>query len=77
MNFQTQQCTPTFISFCTKKPLKPQNSSEDFAKFWKLVPTEDFPVITDVTLQFLSSFESTYVSEKFTQVYIDNGVKEK
>lgn len=72
MNFQTQQCTPTFISFCTKKPLKPQNSSEDFAKFWKLVPTEDFPVITDVTLQFLSSFFF-----KFTQVYIDNGVKEK
>ncbi|CAG4973545.1 unnamed protein product [Colias eurytheme] len=50
--------------FAEKISSKPQNSSDDFSDFWKLVPKEDFPAITDLALQFLSSFGSTYACEK-------------
>lgn len=61
--------------FANKLSSKAQNSSEDFADFWKLVPKAEFPAITDLALQFLSSFGSTYVCEK---VFSDlNYVKNK
>jgi len=61
--------------FANKLSSKAQNSSEDFADFWKLVPKAEFPAITDLALQFLSSFGSTYVCEK---VFLDlNYVKNK
>lgn len=50
--------------FSEKIASKAQNSSDDFTDFWKLVPKDDFPAITDLALQFLSSFGSTYVCEK-------------
>lgn len=50
--------------FVEKISSKAQNSSEEFADFWTLVPKESFPVITDLALQFLCSFGSTYVCEK-------------
>ena len=50
--------------------LKPQNSSEGFTDFWKLVSKENFPEITDLALQFLSSFGSTFVLEKIFQTLI-------
>jgi len=43
---------------------QPQQSTDDFVKFWKLVPKEDFPTISDIALQFLSKFGSTYICEK-------------
>jgi hypothetical protein len=61
--------------FANKLSSKAQNSSEDFADFWKLVPKAEFPAITDLAVQFLSSFGSTYVCEK---VFSDlNYVKNK
>lgn len=50
--------------FAEKISSKSQTSSEEFVDFWKLVPKEDFPAITDLAFQFLSSFGSTYVCEK-------------
>lgn len=50
--------------FVEKISSKAQNSSEEYADFWKLVPKENFPAITDLALQFLCSFGSTYVCEK-------------
>lgn len=51
--------------FAEKISSKSQTSSEEFRDFWKLVPKEDFPAISDLAFQFLSSFGSTYVCEKF------------
>ena len=48
-----------------------QNFSEEFGDFWKLVPKEDFPAITDLAFQFLCSFGSTYyVCETYIVFYI-------
>lgn len=53
---------------------QPQQYSEMFINFWKLVPKENFPVICDLSLQILSRFGSTYVCEKVfsTLNYVKN-----